>query len=178
MGMHDEKAVFQLLSLMFQYPNAEWIHDETLKDELANIQDSETKLQLTLFYEYLQSTPIEELEQNYVNTFDFNSKTTLYLTYVLFQDTRERGKAFLKLKSEFRDAGFEALTDELPDYFPLLLEFVSMAPEEIGAKLFRVNQKAITKLEENLQEINSPYCTLIAACQSAIKEFIKKRQAS
>lgn len=176
--MHDDQRIFKLLSICFQYPSEDWIFDEALMEELTEIQNSETKLQLKLFYDYLQSTPIEELHQNYVNTFDFNTKTTLYLTYVLFQDTRERGKALLKLKGEFREAGLEQLSGELPDYFPLLLEFVSIAPEDIGAKLFRVNQKAVSKLEDNLQEMNSPYCTLLAACQSAITEFIKKRQVS
>lgn len=178
MEMHEDQQVFKLLSLLFQYPSPEWIYDEGLKEEISEIQDPKTKLSLTLFFEYLHSTPMEELTTTYVNTFDFNSKTTLYLTYVLFQDTKERGKALLKLKNEFKQAGVELLTDELPDYFPLLLEFAALAPQDIAAKLFRVNQKALTQLENNLKEINSPYCSLLAACQSTIKEFINKRQAS
>jgi nitrate reductase delta subunit len=81
------------------------------------------------------ATTIRELEPSalsalYVATFDFSEPTALYLTAHELGDSRQRGSALLALQSMLRAAGFEPACAELPDYLPMLLEFLSSVPED------------------------------------------------
>lgn len=67
----------------------------------------------------------------YVATFDFNEAASLYLTAHELGDSRRRGSALLELRQMVRAAGFESSLPELPDYLPLLLEFLACAPPEV-----------------------------------------------
>jgi nitrate reductase delta subunit len=66
----------------------------------------------------------------YVATFDFSEPTALYLTAHELGDSRQRGMALLTLRSLLRAAGFEPASTELPDYLPMLLEFLASAAAE------------------------------------------------
>lgn len=67
----------------------------------------------------------------YVAAFDFNESAALYLTAHELGDSRRRGSALLELRQMLRAAGFEASVPELPDFLPLLLEFLSCAPVDV-----------------------------------------------
>jgi nitrate reductase molybdenum cofactor assembly chaperone NarJ/NarW len=76
----------------------------------------------------LRKTGAAELEARYVATFDFDEAAALYLTAHELGDSRRRGQALVELRRMLRAAGFEETTEELPDYLPLLLEFLAYAP--------------------------------------------------
>src|SRR5690606_39630375 len=64
--------------------------------------DDEIRFPLQQFIRYVTNTSYDELCENYVYTFDFYDKTTLYLTYSVFKDNRDRGP-----RSEERRVGKE-----------------------------------------------------------------------
>lgn len=70
----------------------------------------------------------QDLPEIYVQTFDFNEKTCLYLTAHEFGESRKRGAALIELQQLVREFGFEAAGNELADYIPLLLELLAAAP--------------------------------------------------
>lgn len=78
----------------------------------------------------LRAKPPDMRTASYVATFDFNEARTLYLTAHELGDSRRRGQALLDLQAMLRTAGFEPPKCELPDYLPLLLEFVCSAPPD------------------------------------------------
>lgn len=78
--------------------------------------------------ERLRATGVAEVEARYVATFDFNEPAALYLTAHELGDSRRRGHALVELRTLLRASGFEEITEELPDYLPLLLEFLAHAP--------------------------------------------------
>ena len=87
--------------------------------------------------------PPEMLAASYVATFDFSEARALYLTAHELGDSRRRGQALLDLRATLRAGGFEPLEDELPDYLPMLFEFLSAAPQvtetiELERRLSRV----------------------------------------
>lgn len=73
--------------------------------------------------------PVER-EVRYVRAFDFNKDQTLWLTYHEVGDAIQRGSALAELKAQIEAAGFLSPAEELPDYIPLLLEFLAEKPPE------------------------------------------------
>lgn len=69
-----------------------------------------------------------ELEERYVELFDRTRALSLHLFEHVHGDSRERGQAMVDLQSIYRRAGFELVSNELPDYLPAMLEFLSCRP--------------------------------------------------
>lgn len=174
----DNQKVFKLCSIMLEYPHRDWMKFNILKQEVAQLENDKVQEMFLQFINYLQSTDVGQLCTNYVSTFDFNEGTTLYLTYTIFGDNRERGPAFVELKKYFEEAGYFIETEELPDYLPLVLEFAAVAPAHITQKIFKVHRKGIEKLQNELEKFNSPYLPLINVCIKAINQYMKKTKAS
>ncbi|MEK3853795.1 nitrate reductase molybdenum cofactor assembly chaperone [Cytobacillus sp. FSL H8-0458] len=170
--MNQSQAVYNLASVLLQYPSREWKdYLPDLHSEADSLNDKQIAVSLKKFLDYLDSTAYADLCQNYVLTFDFNERSTLYLTYSVFKDNRERGPALVKLRQEFKEAGAELESDELPDYLPLILEFAAITEPEKSAKLLKLHFRSIERLSLELGALNSPYHFLLAACADCIKQL-------
>jgi nitrate reductase delta subunit len=66
-----------------------------------------------------------EAEERYVDLFDRGRALSLHLFEHLHGDSRDRGEAMVDLKRVYERAGFELSPRELPDYLPVLLEYLS-----------------------------------------------------
>lgn len=64
-------------------------------------------------------------EEHYVEMFDRRRATSLHLFEHVHGDTRARGDAMVELKSLYERAGFSLAANELPDYLPVVLEYLS-----------------------------------------------------
>ncbi|MDE2167559.1 MAG: nitrate reductase molybdenum cofactor assembly chaperone [Alphaproteobacteria bacterium] len=64
-------------------------------------------------------------EENYVELFDRGRATSLHLFEHVHGDTRARGDAMVDLKSVYERAGFSLAANELPDFLPVVLEYLS-----------------------------------------------------
>ncbi|MDA8352439.1 MAG: nitrate reductase molybdenum cofactor assembly chaperone [Firmicutes bacterium] len=171
--MDEHQTIFKLASIFLQYPDREWVENEALREEVASLKHRGVR---ECYLRFLDQVELDTLCESYVQTFDFSDKTTLYLTYPLFGDQRERGEAFLKLKKEFREAGFPLLSDELPDYLPLVLEFAAIADSPYSRKVLMIHKKGIDQLLEGLEEIDSPYQWVVRGCLRAIDSFLEENQ--
>lgn len=169
----ENREVLQLTSVLLQYPNQE-ILEAPINEFLKEIKDKELAEKLNDFYSYLTATSLDELTENYVRTFDFNDKTNLYLTYSKLKEERERGAILVKLKGIYEDEGFEMSSDELPDYLPLFLEFLSIASDETIIGLSPQFIVTIKALRNELEEIKSPYAKLIDAALVSIESYTNK----
>ncbi|KYP79444.1 nitrate reductase molybdenum cofactor assembly chaperone [Ferroacidibacillus organovorans] len=101
----------------------------------------------------LARVPTSELLRCYVATFDMQESTALYLTAHELGDSRERGDALLRLQALLQSAAFEPLEGELPDYLPLLLEFIAEKPigmptDDLESRLAVVCQTIYEQLDE------------------------------
>lgn len=73
----------------------------------------------------MRATDGLELEGRYVAHFDRGRATSLNLFEHVHGDSRERGQAMVELKALYARAGFRLATKELPDYLPVVLEYLS-----------------------------------------------------
>lgn len=69
-----------------------------------------------------------EAQERYVETFDRGRRTSLNLFEHVHGDSRDRGQAMVDLLEMYRAAGIEPSTEQLPDYLPAFLEYVSLLP--------------------------------------------------
>jgi len=125
----------RLLSVLLAYP------DEALVDALPELRDAAAALPrgerraLEPVLDALAVTPLADLRRAYVETFDFDRRCGLHLTYHTHGDRRQRGLELVRLKRRYAEAGLPFDGAELPDYLPVLLEFASLRPEEGGELL-------------------------------------------
>lgn len=176
--MNQDHKVFRLISILLQYPSVELKElTKELDLEIGTFNDLSIQMKLKQFLDYVEATSYEHLCYDYVSTFDFNERTTLYLTYSVFKDNRERGPALVKLRQEFLQAGAELESDELPDYLPLILEFASIVDQKKSTTILAIHLRAIERLLLELEAINSPYSLLISASVKLIKKLVRARSS-
>ena len=82
---------------------------------------------------------------NYVQTFDMTPEHDLHLTHHLFGDDRGRGPALIDLSEHYKGMGLELEKGEIPDYLPLILEFVSTL-DEMQARVFLGDAAKVLKV--------------------------------
>jgi nitrate reductase delta subunit len=105
----------------------------------------------------LGSTPLERLQEEYVETFDSRRRCNLYLTYFAHGDTRKRGVALLRFKQTYLRAGFLLDDEELPDHLCVVLEFGATIDQRPGWGLVLDHRAGLELLRLSLREIESPW---------------------
>jgi nitrate reductase delta subunit len=66
-----------------------------------------------------------DVEERYVELFDRGRATSLHLFEHLHGEARDRGQAMVDLKRRYERSGYELSSHELPDYLPVVLEYLS-----------------------------------------------------
>jgi len=124
----SEMILLRALGALLSYPGPELRAalpeiDEAVKaSKLIGAKDREA---LSGLGELLaQSDPLWA-EARYVELFDRGRATSLHLFEHVHGDTRDRGDAMVELKSVYERAGFRLTAKQLPDYLPVVLEFLS-----------------------------------------------------
>ncbi len=161
--------LYRLIARLLDYPDAELFkHLSVMKESLESdpsIPEQERKT-IVDFLTWMGMHTLIGLQETYVQTFDMTPEHDLHLTHHLFGDDRGRGPALVDLGEHYRSAGLELEDGELPDYLPLILEYVSTL-DEMEARIFLGDaRKVLTVLAENLEKAGSPYSRLIRIIES------------
>lgn len=157
--------IYKLLSVLLEYPDQELIdHLPEIPEKLAHCADTDEPEQQALcqFIDYLASRSLTELQAIYVQTFDMTAENSLHLTHHLFGDDKNRGPALIDLGELYRDYGVEVVTNELPDYLPLILEFAAYLDDNEAMVFLSDAHKVLKVLADNLREAESPYAGLLS----------------
>lgn len=120
---------------------------------------------------HVRTTDPWELQEEYVRTFDLTDQSPLYLTYVQNGDGRDRGRALLALKERYQAAGLEPEGRELPDYLPMVLEFLSLAPEPVACEVAHEFKGAVAQIGANLRARESPYADVLDPVLDALVDL-------
>ena len=156
-------ATFRLAALVLDYPDHELY---ALTPELAAAADligaRAGGPELRAFLDHRLRIGEYAAQEEYVATFDFHKRASLYLTYYRDGDRRQRGASLLGLKRCLREAGLELSNGELPDYLPVVLEFAALDPHGAGPVLARF-RAVIELLRVSLRDIDSPYAGVLDA---------------
>jgi nitrate reductase molybdenum cofactor assembly chaperone NarJ/NarW len=160
--------IYKLLSVLMEYPNQELIeHISELQVAMSQVDADTTELEvLQSFINYLQTQTLTELQADYVKTFDMVPEHSLHLTHHLFGDDKNRGPALIDLGELYKDYGVEVVTNELPDYLPLILEFTAYLDDNEATVFLSDAKKVLSVLTENLAKVESPYAALVSIVEN------------
>jgi len=160
--------IYKLLSVLLEYPDQELIdHLSELRELVPQLDADNTERDaLHIFINHLQSIPLTELQADYVKTFDMVPEHSLHLTHHLFGDDKHRGPALIDLGELYKDYGVEVVTNELPDYLPLILEFTAYLDDNESTVFLADAKKVLNVLTENLTKVESPYAALLSIVEN------------
>lgn len=102
-------------------------------------------------------------EERYVDLFDRGRSTSLNLFEHLHGEGRDRGGAMVDLKQLYERNGFELATIELPDYLPVVLEYLSCRDLEEARALLVDCAHLMRRIGEALIARASPYAAVLQA---------------
>ena len=161
----DDRVVHQVASCCLDYPKPGLIERLPMMTSAIREQgDSAAARMLLPLLVHLGSCPLQQLQRDFVDTFDLSRKHALYLSYWTDGDTRRRGEVLGRFKSAYRASGFVVDTHgELPDYLPMVLEFAACADPVAGAELLQEYRASVELLRIALEEAASPYAALVTA---------------
>ncbi len=163
----EESVYRECLSLL---RNEKWLS----RQAVASIEE---------FISWRQAQSLLDLQEIYVDLFDRTPSLSLHLFEHVHGDSRDRGQAMVDLVRIYQEAGLVISVDEMPDYLPLFLEYLSiLKPEEVQEQLSgAVN--IIAAIASRLKKRESLYAVLfdvlIEAADrkpdpKAIEEALKK----
>jgi nitrate reductase molybdenum cofactor assembly chaperone len=116
-----------VLSVLLHYPDEELFNR---LDEVASAADqlgsAEIESAIRAFINALNTQSLIQIQERYTAVFDIDPATTLNMTYHAFGDNEKRAAALAHLQHHYEQAGWERITGELPDYLPMMLEFLSI----------------------------------------------------
>jgi nitrate reductase delta subunit len=170
--MTNEKAtLWKLLSLGLSYPDPAFFEVlPGMAAAAAGLSDIRAREGLCAFTAMLKSQPLLKLQEHYTAVFELNPAASLNLTYHFLGDREDRGRALAELLDLYRRAGFEPAVSELPDYLPLVLEFLAVSPEAETHGLVRRCLSAVPAITGRLREAGSLYAAPLEILGGAVRE--------
>ncbi len=158
--------VFRAFSALLSYPREEvWqalseIADAIRASRLIPRRDRDALIALI---GDLAGRDLLDCEERYVELFDRGRATSLHLFEHLHGDSRERGQAMVDLKRHYERAGYELASAELPDYLPVVLEYLSCRDLREARELLGDCAHILRRIGDALMMRGSPYAAVLQA---------------
>jgi nitrate reductase delta subunit len=161
-------VVWQSVSLLLDYPSESVVARAELIRSASRSLPAAIGDCLRSFLDHLESTPLPELQVDYVETFDTRRRCNLFLTYFAHGDTRKRGMALLRFKQTYLSSGFELDDAELPDHLCVVLEYAATVDQVHGRDLLLDHRAGLELLRLSLQDMASPWASLVDAVTATL----------
>ncbi len=154
--------------------------DVRLRERLPEIEQELRKLSgregrdLAGLVRHLSESELLTLQEEYVSTFDLAGGVVLFLTYPRYQDDRARGEALVALRQRYRTAGWDPDPRVLPDYLPMVLEFLGLAEPDESRPVAQEYLAPLRGIAERLRARSSPYYPVVEACARAVTSLSRE----
>jgi nitrate reductase delta subunit len=111
----------------------------------------------------IAGTDIYELQERYFALFDRSRTLSLHLFEHIHGESRDRGQAMADLIGLYDSHGLEMTADELPDFLPLFLEFLSLLPDEEARAMLAEPAGILRALADRLAARETNYTAVMEA---------------
>ena len=118
---------------------------------------------IRIFLNEMATADIYELQERYVALFDRSRTLSLHLFEHIHGESRDRGQAMADLITLYRDHGLDMAADELPDFLPLFLEFLSLLPDAEARTMLAEPAGILRALTDRLAARKTGYSAVLAA---------------
>lgn len=155
----------RVISLLMEYPTAELMEGRGELVELVSSMNLKGKQRdaLLAFVEQRTGGDLMDWQSEYDALFERGRSLSLLLFEHVHGESRDRGQAMVDLMNQYQQAGLAIDANELPDYLPLYLEFLStQGPDNARAGLQEV-EHILGLLAARLKERESNYAALFEA---------------
>jgi nitrate reductase delta subunit len=158
--------VFRALSALLSYPS------EEMRQALPAIADviraapivaPTERSDLVDLINELGRDDLLTAEERYVDLFDRGRALSLHLFEHLHGESRDRGEAMVELKQLYEHAGFELSARELPDYLPVVLEYLSCRDLAEAREMLADCAHILTTIGRSLVARRSRYAAVLQA---------------
>jgi nitrate reductase molybdenum cofactor assembly chaperone NarJ/NarW len=162
----DMIKTYKILSLLLSYPDPglqqflEEVAGELDSEELLNPDKKEDILKFTRHFGKME---LIKWQAEYVQLFDYSRSASLHLFEHIKGDSRDRGQAMADLIRFYQESGLQLSANELPDYIPVFLEFLSMQEGRKASELLAEPINIIQRIFLALKEKDNPYNYLFSA---------------
>jgi nitrate reductase delta subunit len=156
----------RVLARLLGYPDAELRgHLREMRDALHSEQalSAPRLAELDALIGHLGRGDGLETEAEYVQLFDRGRATSLHLFEHVHGDSRDRGPAMIDLAQTYEKAGLFLAPGEMPDYLPVVLEFVSTQPLRETHSFLGEMAHILNAIFSALVQRESAYASVIAA---------------
>lgn len=163
---HPGAPTLRVLAALLAYPDARLRgHLPEMAAALAadDVLSASRRGEIDALTRWLSGTEALEAESAYVETFDRGRATSLYLFEHVHGDSRDRGPAMIDLAQTYEQAGLYLAPGELPDYLPVVLEFVSTQPPRVAKAFLGEVAHLVNMIFGALLERGSPYACVLGA---------------
>lgn len=152
----------KLISVLLEYPADDlWQHRDELVSAAGECQLPEARVvKLQGFVTDLMDKSAMEAQEDWLALFDRGRSMSLLLFEHIHGESRDRGQAMVDLMETYSKNGFEIATRELPDYLPLVLEYLSQRPMEEVIDWLKHTGPILELLAARASERQSPYALL------------------
>lgn len=156
----------RVLALLLSYPDA------TLRAKLPDMRQAlhsdqivtaSRLAELDALIGTLESGNALANEAEYVEMFDRGRATSLHLFEHVHGDSKDRGPAMIDLTQTYEKAGLFLAPGELPDYLPVVLEFVSTQPPKEARAFLSEMAHIFNAVFNALQQRQSAYASVVGA---------------
>ena len=164
--MGSSMIVLRALGALLSYPR------EDVRRALPEIADAiraspliapRQRQDLLALIDDLGNGDLLEAEERYVELFDRGRAVSLHLFEHLYGEGRDRGQAMVDLKNLYARAGYELSTRELPDYLPVVLEYLSCRDLREARELLSDCAHIVRRIGQSLIARGSRYAAVLQA---------------
>ncbi len=163
---NNATLTLRVLARLLGYPDAELrAHLGELQTALRSeraLGDARTAELETLIRSLAARDPLD-VEADYVQLFDRGRSTSLHLFEHVHGDSRDRGPAMIDLAQTYEKAGLYLAEGELPDYLPVVLEFVSTQPAREARAFLGEMTHILQAIFSALVKRDSAYASVLGA---------------
>lgn len=166
--------VLSVLSHLLDYPTEELV---SAKDDLiAIVEDSSlsahTRSELTRFIQTQCDKELMDWQAQYDGLFERGRALGLWLFEHVHGESRDRGQAMVDLIEQYKQADLELSQNELPDYIPLFLEFLSTQGDANAEHWLSEVEHILALLQCRLEKRESDYSIVFASLLEIAKSTV------
>ncbi len=165
--------ILKALAGLLTYPETQLIE---AMPEISVLVESEPalgkadKIALTELVTALSTNDLLTSQERYVEIFDRGRSTSLHLFEHVHGESRDRGPAMDDLHNMNRKAGLVLRASELPDFLPVVLEYLSLRPEAEVRDMLGDCAHILKKIGEALLDRDSGYSAVFSALLTLANE--------
>ena len=165
--------ILKALAALLTYPEPALL--EVLPDiraivEAEKLVGRDDRARLAALIDELAAADLLDAQERYVELFDRGRATSLHLFEHVHGEARDRGQAMVDLNALYARQGLAIAANELPDYLPAVLEYLSLRPLDEVREMLGDCAHVLRAVGEALAGHDSRYSAVFGALLAIAKE--------